>query len=90
MILLLGIILIIYGIGGLYADHDHYIERHNDYVREERRHRERINAINEQSKQIAQWRKLAEKGTRRKQTRRRVIKTEDYTLGEEITEEYDE
>ena len=90
MILLLGIILIIYGIGGLCSDHDHYIERHNDYIREERRHREKINAINEQSKQIAQWRKLAEKGTRRKQTRRRVIKTEDYTLGEEITEEYDE
>lgn len=90
MLLLLGIILIIYGIGGLCADHDHYIERHNDYVREERRHRERIEAISEQTKQIQEWRRLAEKGTKRRMTRRRIMKQGDITLGEEITEEYDE
>lgn len=88
MVLLICLVLIYFFIYSACADADHEAERYNDYIREERRHREKINAINEQSKQIAQWRKLAEKGTRRKQTRRRVIKTEDYTLGEEIMEEY--
>lgn len=90
MVLLICLMMIYFLIYSACSDADHEAERYNDYIREERRHREKISAINEQSKQIAQWRKLAEKGTKRKQIRRRVIKTEDYTLGEEIMEEYDE
>ena len=78
MILLVCLILFIWAVSGLCADYDHEDERRYDYELAERRHKERLQAIERARKS----------NNRHKTTHRRVVKKGDVTLGEEITEEY--
>jgi flagellar motility protein MotE (MotC chaperone) len=62
-----------------------------DYDIEERRHTERLEAIDRQTEQIKELMEKREvKNKKRVATRRRFVRQGDITLGEEIMEEYDE
>lgn len=77
MILIICIFFIIWCIDGICEASDHAAERHNDNLRAERRHRELMHTIRN-------------KKSTRKYTRRRVAKSKNLTLGEEVNEEFDE
>lgn len=62
-----------------------------DYDIEERRHTERLEAIDRQTKQISELMEKREvKNKKKVATRRRFVRQGDIILGEEIMEEYDE
>lgn len=62
-----------------------------DYDIEERRHTERLEAIDRQTEQIKESMEKREvKNKKRVATRRRFVRQGDIILGEEIMEEYDE
>ena len=62
-----------------------------DYDIEERRHTERLEAIDKQTEQIKELMEKREvKNKKRVASRRRFVRQGDIILGEEIMEEYDE
>ena len=93
MFLMICIFLFFYFLIKLFTDDSNADEILYDYETEERRHIERLEAIDRQTEQIQE---MIERGrdnsrncsTRKASARRRFIQQGDLILGEEIMEEY--
>lgn len=88
MILLIGLILVIWGIAGLCSDYDHEDERIRDYRRAERRHKENLEVM---ERQLSTLRKQVEVEKRRRKVTRTVAKDEHgRVVAQETVESYEE
>ena len=91
MFLTLLIFLSIFFLFKLFESDAYAEEAMLDYDIEERRHTERLEAIDRQTEQIKELMEKREvKNKKKVATRRRFVRQGDIILGEEITEEYDE
>ena len=95
MFLMICIFLFFYFLIKLFTDESDANEILYDYETEERRHIERLEAIDRQTEQIQEMieheRDISRSGsTKKASARRRFIQQGDLILGEEIMEEYNE